>query len=371
MKRSLFLSLLLLLCHLGANSQTVLMDKDDAFPVGYASVFNEKGEFLGQTTVDGLLPDLNGAKSIRVTHIAYKPLKADVKDIGKELQIEAAEINLGEAVVAVEKPYCIRLTGFQRIYTSTNQLDDEDDPLLNFSEGTGYLYVFLDEKKSDKWVDLAARDLIKNQMIKKRDRGQFALGPRSLVEVLRDSKKVQLRGEAPFQQIIKNDTVVGSLVTDNDNKSMRFDFDALFPDTVQQLNLLIMKLRITESKMNAIYRQSDEPDGYVSQANLRAVSFYTRMWTKALGKRLEYNLFRDFYVEKSEFLTKEEYEAAAKADKERKKNNPITMTSEELDRYMEAHNIPELTDEMKATMAISRQLMEEKAAKKEAKKKNK
>ena len=148
-----------------SDAQTIVVDKEEGFPIAFASVFNQDGKFLGQTDAEGVLPPVEDAKSIKVTHIAYEPLKAKSSQLGKTLKMSAVQMKLNEAVIAKPKSHCIRLTGFLRNYALTNQIFEDDDPVRRFFEGTGHLYIFLDGKKSNKWVDLAARDSKTGQMV--------------------------------------------------------------------------------------------------------------------------------------------------------------------------------------------------------------
>ena len=354
----------LLLCLMAVQSvkaQTVVLDADDNFPVCFASVFNQDGKFLGQTTVDGILPDLQGAKTIRITHIAYESLKAKASGLGKELRMKPVTLTTAEAVIAKPKTHCVRLTGFLRNYALSNQLYEDDDPVHRFYEGVGQLYIFLDGKKSNEWVDIAARDGRTQQMVEKQKSVRLGLKSKSLIEKIKNSEKIKTRDANGYQQILYNDTVIGTIVNDTDNQIIRSDIDYLYPDTVRVVNLVLLKLRVTELKENYIYTMADD---YVSQGNLRKYCSFHNAWTKALGKMIEVKGFDEFYVEKADFLTQEEYKEAVKESKAQRKTNPIQMTSEQLDHYMVEHNIPAIPEELQNSLAISRKIQQKKADKK-------
>ena len=354
MKRGLFL--LFFVCSLSfLNAQTVLVDSDEGFPVSYASVLNQDGKFLGLTSVDGLLPELNDAQSISITHIAYEPLKVKVKDLKGELKFKPVQMQLGEAVVATPKTYCFRLTGFVRNYVLTNQLFEDDDPILRFYEGIGDLYIFMKNDKHE-WMEIATRDGKTNQMAKKQKGVRLRLGAKSVVETINNSEKVSLRDAQGYRQVIKNDTVIGSLISDEDDRIIRVDIDHLFPDTVRLFNAVVAKLRITELKENFIYQMTDED--YVSQSTLKAYNTYDKYWTKLFGQRFEGNGFTELYVDKAECLSKEEYKEAMKQYKQLRKTSYAEFTSEDLDKYIREHNIPGIPDELLKSLEISRQIQE-------------
>lgn len=364
--KSLFISILLCMTSITAISQTVVVDKDENFPVSYASVFNQDGKFLGQTDVDGLLPDTKDVKSILITHIAYEPLKIKKEKIGKELKMKAVPVKLNDAVIAKPRSYCIRLTGFLRNYTLNNQLFEDDDPVRRFYEGTGQLYIFLNSDKSSKWYDLAVRNSQTDEMVDERKGAHLRLTSNSIIESIRKAKKYSTRQAEGYTQVIKNDTTVGTIVTDTANNIVRVDIDYLFPDTVQTINVLVMKLRVTSAKRNYIYRMSE--DDYMSQSNLLAFNSYIRYWTKALGERIEGDSFSEFYIDKAEFLTEEEYKEEIKRYKAEKKKGVYNLTNEQLDEYISSRQIPEIPEELQKCMEISKEIQTKKAEKKDKKK---
>ena len=360
------LTALLCLTAMAVNAQTTVIDKEENFPVSYASVFNQDGKFLGQTDVNGILPDIQDAKSIRITHIAYEPLQVKKSNLGKEIKMQQVQLKLNEAVIAKPKSHCIKLTGFLRNYVLTNQLYEDDDPVHRFYEGTGNLYIFLNGKNNSKWYDLAVRDGKTGRMVDEQKDVMLSLRSKSAIERLNGHKDFKLRQAEGYKQIVRNDTTVGTVVTDPADSIIRVDIDYLFPDTVRVINLLVMKFRVTAAKQNFIYQQPNEE--FVSQSNLLAYNIYMRYWTKLLGTRFEGDHFLEFRVDKAQFLTEDEYKADIKAYKADKKSGKFDLTSEQLDAYMKEHNIPEIPEELKKSLEISRQIQARDAEKKEAKK---
>ncbi len=56
----------------GALAQRIQVVDSEGNPVSYASVLNPKAEYIGITDLEGVVPDLKGAKDITVTHVAFK-----------------------------------------------------------------------------------------------------------------------------------------------------------------------------------------------------------------------------------------------------------------------------------------------------------
>ena len=84
MKKYLFLICIVLHAYTVA-AQTVVKDSVTGSPVAQASVLNEKGLALGQTDMEGHLPDLKGARSISISHIGYAAKNMSVAELGEEL----------------------------------------------------------------------------------------------------------------------------------------------------------------------------------------------------------------------------------------------------------------------------------------------
>ena len=72
MKRLLLL-ILYTIALIPCKAQTIVCDTQDGQPIIQASVYDEQGKIIGVTDIDGRLPDLADATSIRITHIAYHP----------------------------------------------------------------------------------------------------------------------------------------------------------------------------------------------------------------------------------------------------------------------------------------------------------
>lgn len=117
MKMVLGLLIMAFFSTLTAMAQTVVKDKDSGMPVGFATVVDEQGLFLGQTDASGLMPDLKDSKMFRITHVAYESIRDSVSHLGTELLLTPADLNLGEVVKVKGKPYCLRLTGYLRDYS--------------------------------------------------------------------------------------------------------------------------------------------------------------------------------------------------------------------------------------------------------------
>lgn len=316
----------------------IVMEKGADIPVIYAHVINENGEFLGLTDTEGRLPDLKQSKTLNISHVAYNPVKVEVGNLPERIDMSPISFEIGEAVVQIPKPYCIRLTGFLRNYF----LSSADDPVREYYDGITELYFFLNNsKKKPEWMDLVARDGKTGEMVASR-KDNFVLLPenKSYIEQVRNSKRHSLEGTTNYQKIFSKKNVVGNITTDTLNHIICTNFDHIAPDTVKNFNMLLAKFRFNEAKSSSIYSYDDLD--YVSQSHLQYYSLSFRCKTRILKMNIDTRGVIDFRTAKAEYLTEEQYKQAKKNYKARKKSNYASMTSEELNQYIIDHHIPDI-----------------------------
>lgn len=361
MKMVLGVLILALFSTLTATAQTVVKDKDSGMPVGFATVVDEQGLFLGQTDANGLMPNLKDSKMFRITHVAYESIRDSVSHLGTELLLTPADLNLGEVVKVKGKPYCLRLTGYLRDYSILGHevtiMKQKVEPVWKYYDHVGELYMFYDGKDS-KWIDIAVRDAVTGEAPKRKPYVSIRLKTRSIVEELKKSaNNPKLVGKGDVQQIVNCDSVVGSIVRDKDNKMIRVDYDAMAPDTIQVINAIIAKLRIYSDQRNYIYRMGDTD--HVSQADLAIYKCNRHNRMKLFGWDIDLYDFDEFYVDRVDCLSKDEYKAAVKEVKARRKSKKPQMTMEEIDQYMAKLHVEPISDELKQLLKISAQMKAE------------
>lgn len=353
------LAAILMLCSgVPTTAQTIVKDKEDGSPVAYAHVLNQNAEYIGQTDAEGKLPDdLQGATTISISHVAYQPEKCDVGKLGKEILLTPATFSIGETVVSIPKPYCIRLSGFKRDYGMADGRISKKKPLEEpigvLSEGVGCAYILLDGSKDAKWYYHTERELVKETLKGGDNSTIHDLKPKSVVERAKNSKNMTLRDKGNYQQVLEKGHVVGNVVTDSADHVIRVDYDELYPDTVKTVNILLAKMKIYEMKNNCVYRLDD--DDYVSQADLIRYKSFGHLYMKVMGSVIDLNAVSELFVTKAEYLSKEEYNKAMKEEKARAKSKRASMTANELDNYMTAHQIPAITEEMRHTIEATKE----------------
>ena len=131
---------------LPSGAQTILLDKESSRPIVRASVFDEENHPVGLTDSNGFLPDLKGAKGIRITCLGYQTMETKVSDIGKELYLVPMDYPLKEVVVNSDSQYSrLKLTCYYRDFVVfggriyTDMLGGNTD--LFYSDGICTIYI--------------------------------------------------------------------------------------------------------------------------------------------------------------------------------------------------------------------------------------
>ena len=106
------LAAILTLCGtMSVNAQKIEIVDVDGNAVPYASVMTADATLIGVTGMDGVIADIEGAKTVVISHVAYQPKTVAVEADGLRVTLEDADFNLPEITVT-KKDY----TYLQRYY---------------------------------------------------------------------------------------------------------------------------------------------------------------------------------------------------------------------------------------------------------------
>lgn len=99
MKRILLIAIFALVVAMNGKAQRLQVIDANGTPVPYASVLNTNAEYIGITDLEGVVPDVKGAKDIIITHVAFKT--KNVKPLGKDMVVilEEADFELPEITI--------------------------------------------------------------------------------------------------------------------------------------------------------------------------------------------------------------------------------------------------------------------------------
>ena len=349
----------LLPCRAEGGDDIIVLDAINGQPVIQASVYDEQGKIIGVTNAEGRLPDITGTEHIRITHIAYQSLDIKVSHISPVLRLQPMGYRLKEVVKEKKKKksYCLKLTCYYRQYlVNSKGTQDELPPVVCFVDGICNLYVFSNLDKTTRRVQLAHREVITDRMIP--------------TEADEDMPSFVF----PSFPDLHNDYPDLAITVQRDStaRAIKTVYDALAPLKSRKVDLLIAREnneyetfaspQMVMDSQHAVYQLS--PYSHVSQGDLLAYSEIKQLKGTLRRKghedyAMDLWLFDDYFPLEAELLTKEEY----KTDRNAQKNQPLSLSPAEIDRYTEGHPIPELTQEMQLKLNLTRQRMPEYIAK--------
>ena len=349
MKRllSIIMSVLILL---PVAAQTVVRDAQDGQPVIQASVYDELGKIIGVTDADGLLPDVSGSKAIRLTHIAYRSLDVQTEQIGAELRMHPVTYSIKPVVVESKKDaYCLKLMCYYRQYMVNGKgTVDELPPVVSFVDGICNLYVFTDDYKTTRQVQLTKRQVISNDMESSTtDEELPGITIHSLPERYREAVD---KSPYTFQQ-------------DSTRHVINTTFSALYPDKSRlvRLNILgsnskyqtVASPTMVKDLHQAVHQQG--PYAKVSQGDLLAYSEVRQLkgTMKQRGREkyaMNLWLFDEYFPVEATLMTKQEY----KAEQRHRQKSSQMLSPDDIDRYINEQHIPELSSDIQQKLEMTR-----------------
>lgn len=328
-------------------AQTVVKDAFNGNPVAFASVFNQKGDFLGMTTTTGALPAIGNYTSIRIQHIAYEPLITEISQQPSELVMTPIVVPVGEVVVNKPKSHCLKLTGYFRELRMNVDTTGQKPPIDEYEHGIMHIYLFNDGTKSKHLWSSICFELSSTVGLG----APISLGNTSLIEYIRRNKGYQTEDRRGYSAVYKDNNRVGTLIVDSATHTIRLDYDEMAPDTIHEGHVFLFKYILKEAKVSLVYRMT--PYERVSQSSLLSYHYSTRCWLKALGKVYDQWSFSEFFPYKAEYLTKAEYKKDRKAVKESRRES---MTSEQLISFAREKGIPSLSPELCQQIELSKKM---------------
>ena len=349
MKRLLYIMALIGVL-LPATAQTTVRDASDGQPVIQASVYDEQGKIIGVTDADGLLPHVGDSKTIRLTHIAYQPLDVRVEQIGQELRMQPVTYAIKPVVVESKKDaYCLKLMCYYRQYMVNGKgTVDELPPLVSFVDGVCNLYLFTDDYKTTRRVQLTKRQVVSNDM--ESGMTEEELPGISIHSLVKRYHEAMDKSPYTFQQ-------------DSMRHIVTTTFNALYPDKSRPVKLNILdshsKYRtvaaptMVKNQHQTIHRMGTYAK--VSQGDLLAYS-EVRQLKGTMRQRghekyaMNLWLFDEYFPVEAELMTKQEY----KAEQKTHKAALHSMLPEAIDHYIDEQHIPELSSDIQRKLEMTR-----------------
>lgn len=356
MQYKLSLSFLLLLSVIQAGAQVIVKDKNTNDPLAGVSIMKDHGEYIGYTDEHGLLPDLHGASSIRLTCLGYEAMDVAVKGISNELLLTPVSYPLSDVVVKKPDAKRLKLNCYYRQYILSSEpvkalnssaahdlymLDgianiyipyhDNSAAALPMMKGLGCRLEYGDKIESSHYRMDLALDFSFNTMLDRiKNEENYSIEREGSVIRAYSKKK------HPYYKdiIIRIDSVAG-LIHVRYSKDDGVKGKILLPDEsgVPQME----KARAQDGIMHYIYRFT--PGKKITAADMVAYSKTTIILKRDTSDTFHIMDVQEFYPVSAEYLTKEEYKAEKKQD--------MPVTTSDIDEYKNKALVQELAPEVK------------------------
>ena len=114
MKKFLLMAVAVFMVAICVRAQSVRVIDTDGNAVPYASVMTPEADYIGITDLNGILADTKGATDIVVSHVAYKPKSVHLSGADEPVVLEDADFGLSEITVT-SKPL-VYVQTYYRMY---------------------------------------------------------------------------------------------------------------------------------------------------------------------------------------------------------------------------------------------------------------
>lgn len=346
MKKILLMAAVALMTAMNSKAQRLQVVDTEGNPIAYASVLNPKAEYIGITDLEGIVPDLMGAKEISITHVAFKP--KNVKPEGKDLIITLEDANFDMPEITIQpKPY-IYVQTYYRMY-----LYNSEDGIMYYRAGltdntydpakktvTGKTEAVSKAKKAILKTLFSMIGTVMNQHSQIKP-GKFE----DRMKKIGGEAKVKFTEVAPGRQVISDyKGTIGSVTDDLADHQRRYSYDS------HKLYLHELEaegkgkaLRKKYDKM--MVRKNDQKSDYClyhidNEGNYGPEDFIMSQimssWDKEEdGKDVHWIIAMQVFSTDRAYVTKDEL-------KQRQKANKMKMNYANIRQFEHDHNIPAL-----------------------------
>lgn len=347
MRRILFLAVAVIMAIVSAHAQKMKVIDSDGNAVPYASVLTPTGEYIGITNLDGELADVKGAKAVTVTHVAFKSKEVKISGAEQTVTLDDADFGLDEITVA-PKPL-VYVQTYYRVY-----LYSEKDGMIYYRVGLTDNSYDRQKKEVKASTNHAAKATIGAVKVAL---GLFGNLMDSMYGKIKISKienrminKYKVVGlkfvdAGPGKKtIVDNKGVVGSVTDDVKDGLRRYTYNSTKVYThkleAEGNTKKLQKREKREAKKQNqhetdyyVYRIDEDgnyaPEDFVMMENLES-------YDELEDGELDHKIFavQVFNTERA-YVTKEEL-------KQRKKENKMKLTYENIQQFERQNNIPPL-----------------------------
>lgn len=345
MKKFLLTVVVAMMISTCALAQKILVVDANGQGVPYASVMTSDAAFIGITDKDGVIADTGGAKTVVISHVAYKPMSTTIDKDGQQVTLEDADFDLPEITVT-KKDYTYLQVYYRVVIVSK-------DGVLYYRSGIND--NFLNEKNgkqesSKQHITMAKSGMIKmvfNLMIGDRIDAKAQIHPDPLEVSMPEKFGEQglrfVDEGGGRKSIVDNYGTLGSVIDRGGQRLFTIDAYQLglhrleAKGKTKKLEKRLERDAKMENRVNSSYRAYaiDEsshyrPEDYLMEQNMLAYDD---------SKNGHVLIIMDFFATDRGYLSKEQV-------KQTKRDNKVKLSYNYLQQFERLHNIPALAPEI-------------------------
>jgi len=301
-------------------SQITLIDNGDHSPVSFAHLIAEDGRLLGTSDLNGQIKidSINTIqnKHISIQHLSYENIEIalDKSAIPDTFFMVKRKYTLPDVTVHASNKEVLVIKAYYRSYELNN-----DIPKF-FTDGFVEYYIPVSNDKKIKMKRMEFRSFRNEELLsKEKERTntivmRLAGIPRivhnSVSNSIRENKKITLRETSGNEtKIIKNDCIVGTIVSDTLNSVLRLSMDFIAPKKSEEKSLFRYTSRITTNEVSEIYTnmhlQAISLDDLIRRNNYRKIFFKH----KKDADFVKLEAINELHVLQKHYITNEEFKA--------------------------------------------------------------
>ena len=344
MKIKLMIAAVAMMTAMTANAQRIQVVDNTGQGVPYATVMTTDAELIGTTGIDGALADVKGAKTVLITHVAYKPATVAVGADGQQVTLEDADFGLPEITIT-KKDYTYLQVYYRIVAISKEGLLFYRAGLVDnfYNEAKGKLETSKQHiTKAKSKVMKMGGDMVRGFIVK----DKATIHPESAEQRLQKKYKsvgLKIVGQGAKKRITDKYGTLGSITDQNGQRRITIDENLAYLHQLEANGKTkkIEKEKQRDAKVKNAVRNSyctysiDENGSYRPEDFLLEQHMYS-------GDDEKYGhciFIMDFFATDRGYYSKV-------GMKQLKKDNKVKMTYNGAQQFERQHNIPALAPEI-------------------------
>ena len=348
MKKFLSLAVVIIMAMTTATAQKIRTIDKSGQPVPYVSVMTTDAKYIGITDIDGVLEDVKGAETISLSHVAFKPQLYKVSGNNCVITLEDADFGLPEIVVK-KKPYVYAQTYYRAYFY------DDEYGVFYYRAGLTDNVIDRAKKKLSANTSTASKAIygvikaLLNSIIGGKLDKNSHIKMRTLEERIKDSGKdiqVKIIDEGNGRKRISDfKGTIGYIIDNKETEQRRFTYEGhkmVAHKLEAQGKEKKLKKREAEDAKERNRKDADfilykiDEDGHCAPEDFVMSQLMISFDKDNKEGKSVHNIYcvQVFTIERA-YVDKAEL-------KQKKKDNKMKMTYQNIRQFERAHNIPAL-----------------------------